>query len=137
MLTWRACARMVSPTSSLVSRISTWGFALEILNREFRVERLLIEGGGRANGSFLRAGLIDEISLVICPAVDGTKGAPSVFDSGDEEADTPAPVRSMTLESSQVLEGGAVWLRYRLQSGRCAPAAIVPATKTVLKGTTL
>src|SRR5437667_273305 len=70
-----------------------------------------------ANCSFLRAGLIDELSLVICPAVDGAKGAPSVFDSGDEDAGAPAPVRSMTLESSQVLQGAAVWLRYRLQSG--------------------
>ena len=81
------------------------------------VKRLLVEGGGGANGAFLRAGLIDEISLVICPAVDGARGAPSVFDSSDDDAGAPAPVRSMTLESSQVLEGGAVWLRYQLQSG--------------------
>jgi riboflavin biosynthesis pyrimidine reductase len=101
------------------------GLALEILNRELGVKRLLVEGGG-ANGAFLRAGLIDEISLVICPAVDGTKGAPSVFDSSDEDAGTPAPVRSMTLESSQVAEGGAVWLRYRLQSGSHAPADVQP-----------
>jgi riboflavin biosynthesis pyrimidine reductase len=72
--------------------------------------------GAGANGSFLRAGLIDEISLVICPAVDGAKGAPSIFDSTNEDAGTPAPIRSMTLESSEVLEGGAVWLRYRLES---------------------
>jgi hypothetical protein len=51
------------------------------------------------------------------PAVDCAKGAPSVFDSCDEEAGVPAPVSAMTLESSEVLEGGGVWLRYRLQSG--------------------
>jgi riboflavin biosynthesis pyrimidine reductase len=90
------------------------GLALEILNRELRMERLLLEGGGGSNGSFLRGGLIDEISLAICPAVDGAKGAPSIFDSSDEEAGVPAPVGSMTLASCQVLEGGAVWLRYRL-----------------------
>jgi hypothetical protein len=50
----------------------------------------------------------------IWPAVDGAKGAPSVFDSA--EAGRPAPVKSMTLESSQTLEGGAVWLRYRLHN---------------------
>src|SRR5689334_2622792 len=60
---------------------------------------------------------IDEIGLVICPAVDGAKGAPSVFDSSDKDAGAPALVRSMTLETSRVLEGGAVWLRYRLESG--------------------
>jgi riboflavin biosynthesis pyrimidine reductase len=92
------------------------GLALEILNRELGIERLLIEGGGKSNGSFLRAGLIDEISLAICPAVDGARGGPHVFDSEDEDADARAPIRSMTLASSEVLEGGAVWLRYRLQN---------------------
>jgi riboflavin biosynthesis pyrimidine reductase len=89
--------------------------ALEILNRELGIKRLLVEGGGGANGAFLRAGLIDEISLAICPAVDGAKGAPSVFDSDDENAGA-APLRAMTLAQSQVLEGGAVWLRYTLEN---------------------
>jgi riboflavin biosynthesis pyrimidine reductase len=93
------------------------GLALEILNRELGIERLILEGGGGSNGSFLRAGLIDEISLAICPAIDGAKGAPSVFDSGDDEAGIAAPIRSMTLIGSEVLEGGAVWLRYRIESG--------------------
>jgi riboflavin biosynthesis pyrimidine reductase len=92
------------------------GLALEILNRELGLERLLLEGGGGSNGSFLRAGLIDEISLAICPAVDGAKGAPSIFDSSDKDAGVAAPIRSMTLASCEVLEGGAVWLRYRLQN---------------------
>jgi riboflavin biosynthesis pyrimidine reductase len=93
------------------------GLALEILNRELGIERLLLEGGGGSNGSFLRAGLIDEISVAICPAVDGAQGAPSIFDSGDDEAGAAAPIRAMTLASCEVLEGGAVWLRYRLQNG--------------------
>ena len=93
------------------------GLALEILNRELGIERLILEGGGGSNGSFLRAGLIDEISVAICPAVDGAKGAPSIFDSSEEDAGVAAPVRAMTLISSEVLEGGAVWLRYRLENG--------------------
>ncbi len=90
--------------------------ALDILNRELGVKRLLLEGGGSANGAFLRAGLVDEISLVVCPAVDGAKGAPSVFDSSDAEAGRPAPIRSMTLDATEVLDDGAVWLRYRVQN---------------------
>ena len=89
---------------------------LEILNRELGIKRLLVEGGGGANGAFLRAGLIDEISLAINPAVDGAKGAPSVFDSTDKEAGIPAPLRAMTLQQSEVLKGGAVWLRYTLEN---------------------
>ena len=64
----------------------------------------------------MRAGLIVEISLAICPAVDGAKGAPSTFDSSDRDAGVSAPITSMTLASTEVLEGGAVWLRYRLQN---------------------
>jgi riboflavin biosynthesis pyrimidine reductase len=92
------------------------GLALEILNRELGLERLLLEGGGGSNGSFLRAGLIDEISVAICPAVDGSKGAPSIFDSSDHDSGVAAPIRAMTLASSEVLEGGVVWLRYRLEN---------------------
>ncbi len=93
------------------------GLALEILNRELGIKRLLLEGGGGSNGSFLRAGLVDEISLAILPAVDGARGAPSVFDSSDKDAGVPAPIESMILQSSQVLDGGAVWLRYQLRNG--------------------
>ena len=93
------------------------GRALAILNGELGIKRLELNGGGVTNGSFLRAGLIDEISLAIFPAVDGAKGASCVFDSHDAEAGAAAPVRAMTLASSEVLEGGAVWLRYRLENG--------------------
>jgi len=91
------------------------GLVLDILNRELGVKRLLIEGGGTTNGSFLRAGLIDEIHLILNPAVDGTKGAPSAFDSPGE-GPQKAPLQKMTLESSQPLDGGALWLRYSVQN---------------------
>ena len=68
-----------------------------------------------AGESVLRAGLVDELSLVILPVVDGSSGAPSVFDSSQPDAGA-APVRAMTLDSSETLEGGAVWLRYRLEN---------------------
>jgi riboflavin biosynthesis pyrimidine reductase len=90
--------------------------ALDILNRELGVKLLLLEGGGGTNGAFLRAGLVDELDLIICPAIDGAKGAPSVFDSTEVEADRRAPVAAMTLESSRLLEGGAILLRYWIQN---------------------
>jgi len=97
--------------------------ALDILNRELGVKRLLLEGGGGANGAFLRAGLVDELNLILCPAVDGAKGAPSVFDSTDAEGDRRAPVTAMTLESSRALEGGAMLLRYAIQNANIQAAA--------------
>jgi riboflavin biosynthesis pyrimidine reductase len=90
--------------------------ALEFLNRELGVKRLLVEGGGGNNGSFLRAGLIDEISVAIVPVVDGSKGAPSVFDSSAADAELRAPLEQMSLESCEVLDGGSVWLRYRVRN---------------------
>ena len=90
------------------------GEALEILNRELGVERLLLEGGGVANGAFLRAGLVDEVSLILWPAIDGAAGAPSVFDSTPEDADRLAPLRTMQRLDCEALEDGAVWLRYKV-----------------------
>jgi riboflavin biosynthesis pyrimidine reductase len=89
---------------------------LQFLYQELGIRRLLIEGGGHVNGAFLRAGLIDEISLAVCPAVDGAEGAPSVFDSVAEESGRRAPLTGMQLASCEVLDGGAVWLRYRLEN---------------------
>ena len=91
--------------------------ALEILNSELGIKRLLLEGGGGSNGSFLRAGLVDELSVAITPAVDGAKGAPSILDSPEAEAGVRAPLQSMTLKSCEVLDGGAVWLRYDIGNG--------------------
>jgi riboflavin biosynthesis pyrimidine reductase len=85
----------------------------DILYRELGVKRLLLEGGG---GAFLRAGLVDELNLIVCPAVDGAKGAPNVFDSTEAESGQRAPVTAMTLESSRTLDGGAVLLGYRIQN---------------------
>lgn len=96
---------------------------LEFLNRELGVKRLLVEGGGGNNGSFLRAGLIDEISVAIVPVVDGSKGAPSVFDSSAAEAELRAPLEQMSLESCEVLDGGSVWLRYRVRNEGNAAAS--------------
>lgn len=87
--------------------------ALETLNSELGIKTLLLEGGGTVNGAFFRAGLIDEISLILCPAVDGNRGSPILFDGGD--ADGPrSPVKAMTLQSTEPLDDGALWLRYQL-----------------------
>lgn len=89
---------------------------LDILRRDLGIERLLLEGGGGVNGSFLRAGLIDELNLILCPVIDGAKGAPSVFDSAEDESDQRAPVTAMTLQSSTALDGGALLLSYRIEN---------------------
>lgn len=81
--------------------------ALERLRADFGIERLLLEGGGGINGSFLSAGLIDEISLLILPLADGGKDMPMTFDR------TPAQAKPLSLVSVEQLEGDVVHLRYR------------------------
>jgi riboflavin biosynthesis pyrimidine reductase len=85
--------------------------ALKALNRELGIGRLLLEGGGAANGALLRAGLVDELSLIIAPSVEGVPGEPAVFDIHSEL--DALNTMGMVLESCQALEGGFVWLRYR------------------------
>jgi len=67
--------------------------ALEILNEDLGIKRLVLEGGGVANGALLRAGLVDELRLAMFPAVDGARGAACVFDSRDDEAGAPRSTR--------------------------------------------
>jgi len=81
--------------------------ALEIINTEFGIERLLLEGGGGINGAFLTAGLIDEVSLLLLPVADGTHG-PSVFDRDY------APGRSLSLQNVENLGEGLLHLRYKV-----------------------
>lgn len=89
---------------------------LDVLSRELGVKRLLVEGGGVANGAFLRAGLIDEFNLILSPAIDGASGAPFVFDSAEADGDKRAPLTAMTLESTRDLGGGVLLLRYLIQN---------------------
>ena len=55
--------------------------ALATLSRDFGLETLLLEGGGRINGAFLNAGLIDEVSVLVYPGIDGLAGVSSIFDT--------------------------------------------------------
>ena len=81
---------------------------MEILADEFNIDRLAIVGGGKINGGFLEAGLVDEISILIGAGADGRTGQPSLFD-GRSESSRPIALQLKDVES---YEDGAVWLRY-------------------------
>ena len=90
---------------------------LETLNGAFGIRRLLVEGGGGINGSLLKAGLVDELSLLVAPAVDGLRGGPALFDFDGPPEDETAKGLRLALLSSQPREGGVMWLRYRVERG--------------------
>ena len=83
--------------------------AMELLGRDFGVQRLAIIGGGHTCGAFLAAGLLDEVSVMVAPGIDGRKGMAAVFD-GIDQPDHPAT--RLRLTACKPLACGAVWLRY-------------------------
>src|SRR5215213_5381308 len=58
--------------------------ALEKIGADFGVRTLMLEGGGRINGGMLRAGLVDEVSVLVAPVVDGRMGTPALFDVDED-----------------------------------------------------
>ena len=84
--------------------------ALEKIGAHFEVGTLMLEGGGRINGGMLRAGLIDEVSLLVAPVADGRIGTPTLF---DDDGDDIAP-RGLALEAVERRADGMLWLRYRV-----------------------
>lgn len=84
--------------------------ALGKIGARFGVRTLLLEGGGGINGSLLRAGLVDELSLLVAPVADGRVGTPALF---DVEGSNVTPHR-LTLEAAERRAGDVLWLRYRV-----------------------
>ena len=85
--------------------------ALEEIAERFGVRTLMLEGGGRINGGMRRAGLIDEVSLLVAPVADGRIGTPALF---DVDGDDVVPCR-LALESVERRAGDVLWLRYRVE----------------------
>ena len=85
--------------------------AVRKLKEHFGIEKMLLSGGGIVDWAFLQAGLIDEISLVIPPVIDGGTGLASAFDDSAFAANhSPKP---LSLIDVQRLDGGCIWLRYQ------------------------
>ena len=88
--------------------------ALEKVNDLFPVKTLMLEGGGRINGGFLAAGLIDELSLLIAPVADGRMATPALFDADG----TDVIPRGLVLDAVERLADDMLWLRYRVEGAR-------------------
>jgi riboflavin biosynthesis pyrimidine reductase len=89
---------------------------LSTLKKELAVECVVCTAGSRLNGALLRAGLVDEISLVLLPAVIGGSETPSLFrspDLGPEE--WPTRLRLLSAESEP---SGRVRLHYEVAGGK-------------------
>ena len=83
---------------------------LKKLYKLFGIKVVRIDGGGHVNGSFLKAGLIDEFSLVLAPLADGTIGQPTVFEV--EEGFGRRKATQFTLKSVKRIYKDFLWIRY-------------------------
>jgi len=77
--------------------------ALMKLKTCFGIEHLLLEGGSIINGAFQRAGVIDELSLVVAPVIADAADKPLFMDSVMEEYQL-AEVKD---------HNGILWLNYK------------------------
>jgi len=87
--------------------------SLDVLERELGIRRLVLEGGGGINGSFFAAGLVDELSVIIAPALDGQSSSRAIVECGD--VGLVGKVQ-LSLMSCEMLTHGALHLRYAVQS---------------------
>jgi riboflavin biosynthesis pyrimidine reductase len=96
---------------------------MDTLGEAFGLKTLLLEGGALINGAFLNSSLIDEISVLIYPRIDGLAGVPGIFESFGGPDDRPAAGRSLRHIATETLDGGMVWIRYGVEE---APAPRAP-----------
>ncbi len=85
--------------------------AMDTLVRTYNIKRLAVTGGGHINGAFLSAGLLDEVSIMIGPGIDGRRGMAAVFDGIEDEK---RPATLLKLESMEKVGKETVWLRYKV-----------------------
>jgi len=81
---------------------------LDVLAHEFGITHLVVEGGAKTNGAFLAAQVVDELLVLVAPALDGAEQVQGIVEYGNGLAG----VIRLQLKSADVLEHGVVQLAY-------------------------
>jgi 2,5-diamino-6-(ribosylamino)-4(3H)-pyrimidinone 5'-phosphate reductase len=84
--------------------------ALEELSARYGAETVLVDSGGTLNGVLLRAGLVDEVSILVHPCLVGGTSPRSLFRASDLTAEDQAIQLSLT--HVEHVKDDIVWLRY-------------------------
>jgi 2,5-diamino-6-(ribosylamino)-4(3H)-pyrimidinone 5'-phosphate reductase len=86
--------------------------ALEELNAQYGVKVIRVDSGGILNGVLLRAGLVDEVSVIVDPCLTGGTTSRSMFVAPDlTSADGIIALKLLHVEN---VRGDSVWLRYEV-----------------------
>ena len=86
--------------------------ALEELNINYGINTVRVDSGGTLNGVLLRAGLVNEISVLIYPEMVGGTSPSSLFRAPDLTA--PDGTLRLKLLDIEKMEGGVAWLHYEV-----------------------
>jgi riboflavin biosynthesis pyrimidine reductase len=81
---------------------------LDVLGRNFRITHLVVEGGAKTNGAFLAAQVVDELRVLVAPALDGAEQVQGIVDYRNGLAG----VVRLQFKSADVLDHGVVQLTY-------------------------
>jgi riboflavin biosynthesis pyrimidine reductase len=95
--------------------------ALRRMADKLGVTCVVSKAGGGLNGALLRDGLVEEVQIVVFPALIGGKGTPALFDGpqlSGGQLPTPLRLRSVHTETD-----GLLWLRYEVLRTAEAPAS--------------
>lgn len=84
--------------------------ALEELNARFGVKVVRVDSGGTLSGALLRAGLVDEVSVLVQPSLVGGTTPRSLFRAPD--LTSSEGVVNLKLTGVEQPGGDVVWLRY-------------------------
>lgn len=87
------------------------------LKEKFGIERITIQSGGLLNSALLRNGLVDEVSLVIAPALVGGKETPTLVDGKSlvSEKDLKL-VKTLKLLKCELLKDSYLHLVYAVKN---------------------
>jgi 2,5-diamino-6-(ribosylamino)-4(3H)-pyrimidinone 5'-phosphate reductase len=84
--------------------------ALTRLRSQYRVESIRVDSGGVLNGALLRAGLVDEIVVLINPCLTGGNSPRSLYVA--EDLTSREGVIPLSLKKSELLRDGYLLLEY-------------------------
>lgn len=84
---------------------------LSRLADDFGIHRLALEGGGGINGAMLDAGLVDELAILVVPAVDGSDTRQGIVIAPDGGLRGKV---ELSFAAAEPLDHGTVLLRYHV-----------------------
>lgn len=86
--------------------------ALEELNARYGVRLVRVDSGGTLNGVLLRAGIVDEISILINPSLVGGMSPRSFFRAPD--LNSPQGMIKLKLIHFEKIKDDIIWLQYKV-----------------------